>query len=97
MTDRIFKNNLCFACREPGHSAGAKQCPFNTERGKYAFADVPREMTKAQYDTFQHDRGTALNAMDDYENNHALPEPEEQLRIQSTPHQQGQGNGSLHQ
>jgi hypothetical protein len=33
-TERIFKNNLCFACREPGHSAGAKQCPFNTERSK---------------------------------------------------------------
>ena len=94
VTERIFKNNLCFACREPGHSAGAKQCPFNTERGKYAFADVPREMTKAQYETFQHGRGTALNAMDDYENN-ALPESEEQLRIQSAPHQQG--NGSLHQ
>ena len=95
-TDRIFKNNLCFSCREPGHSAGAQQCVF-FDRGKFAFANVPREMTKAQYETLQRGRGTALNAMDDFENNNALPEPEEQLRIQSAPHQQSQGNGSLHQ
>jgi hypothetical protein len=46
-TDRIYKNNLCFGYRQPGYSAGDKQCPFNTERGRYAFTDVPREMTKA--------------------------------------------------
>jgi hypothetical protein len=92
-TDRIFKNNLCFSCRQPGHSAGAKQCVFSTERGRYAFADVPREMTKDQYETFQRQRGSAINAMDDYENGNALPEPE-QLRIENAP---SQGNGTLRQ
>jgi hypothetical protein len=48
--ERIRKDNLCFACRQPGHGAGHADCPFNMDKGRYAFADIPREMTKAEYD-----------------------------------------------
>ena len=96
--ERIRKNNLCFSCRQPGHGAGAPQCPFNMARGRYAFADIPREMTKAQYDTFIQGRANTHLAIQQFEDANELPEPEEpQLRIQSTGHHQGQGNGQLHQ
>lgn len=39
-------------------------------------------MTKNQYEAHQRGRGTALNVMNDYENNHALPGPKQPLRIE---------------
>ncbi|KAM0691544.1 hypothetical protein Q7P36_007743 [Cladosporium allicinum] len=83
-TERIHKYNLCFSCCQPGHSAGAKQCVFSLDRSRFAFADIPCEMTKQQYEDFTRGRGTALHAINDYEDaDNALPEPEDHLRIEN--------------
>ena len=56
----ICKNNLCFSCRQTGHGAGAPYCPFNIECGRYAFANVPREITKSEGDAYLRGRTAHL-------------------------------------
>jgi hypothetical protein len=92
--ERIRKNNLCFSCRQTGHGAGSPQCPFNMDKGRFAFADVPREMSKADGDALINGRGRQAHlAIQQFDDANELPEPE-QLQLHA-PGQQG--NGSLRQ
>ena len=75
------------ATNHEGSLLGKNVSPTKFESGKesgFAFADIPCEMTKQQYEDFTRGRGTALHAINDYEDaDNALPEPEDHLRIEN--------------
>jgi len=77
--ERIRKNNLCFSCRQTGHGARAPYCPFNMERGRYAFADVPREMTKSEGDAYLRGRTAHLAITQFDDTSRHLPDQEQLL------------------
>jgi hypothetical protein len=100
---RITRLRLCWSCRKLGHASGDPTCIFSRAKGRYAFADVPREMPRAKGDAYLRQYGgrvtawtpggasnnvISLNAIT--KGQFELPAPEEQLTITQTP---DQGNG----